>query len=109
AERALKAGANGYLMKGGDLSQLEGALTRVVSGEVFVSDGVRRRVESARWFGARNEGPLASLSDRELQVYQRIGEGLSNQEIAEQLGISVKTVSAHRENLKSKLGLASAA
>jgi len=109
AERALKAGADGYLMKGGDLSQLEHALTRVIAGEVYLSEMVRRRLESARWFGTRSEGPLGSLSDREMQVFQRLGSGLSNQQIAQELGVSIKTVSAHRENLKSKLGLGSAA
>jgi DNA-binding NarL/FixJ family response regulator len=109
AERALKAGADGYLMKGGDLTELELALRHVVSGEVFLSDAMRKRLESAKWFGRKAEGPLASLSDRELQVLQRLGSGMSSQEIAVELGMSVKTVSAHRENLKAKLSVDSAA
>jgi len=109
AERVLKAGADGYLMKGGDLGELKEALLQVMAGKVSLSDKMRTRLESARWFGPRQEGPLASLSDREMQVFLRLGSGLSNQEIAEELGVSIKTVSAHRENLKSKLGLESAA
>jgi len=108
AERALKAGADGYLMKGGDLTELELALKHVVSGEVFLSDAIRKRLESAKWFGRKDEGRLTSLSDRELQVFQRLGAGRTNQQIAEELGMSVKTVSAHRENMKAKLGVDSA-
>jgi DNA-binding NarL/FixJ family response regulator len=109
AQRVLKAGADAYVMKGGDLSELQHALTRVVAGEIHVSDAMKRRMESAQWFGSHAEGPLSSLSDRELQVFLRLGSGLSSQQIAEELGVSVKTVSAHRENLKTKLGVGSAA
>jgi DNA-binding NarL/FixJ family response regulator len=109
AERALKAGADGYLMKGGDLTELQHALVRLVGGEVYLSDQLKLRMQGAKWFGRRPEGPLASLSDRELQVFQRLGAGLSSQQIAKELGVSIKTVSAHRENVKTKLGIESAA
>jgi DNA-binding NarL/FixJ family response regulator len=108
AERALKAGADGYLVKGGDLEELKRALEDVARGGVHLSDAMKRRRDAARWFGPRAEGPLASLSDRELQVFQRLGAGLTTQAIAEELGVSVKTVFAHRENLKTKLGVSTA-
>jgi DNA-binding NarL/FixJ family response regulator len=109
AERALRAGADGYLMKGGDLSQLQHALERVAAGEDYVSDAMKAKMESSKWIGPRREGPPETLSDRELQVFQRLGSGMSNLGIAEELGVSIKTVSAHRENLKTKLGAESAA
>jgi len=108
AERALQSGADGYLMKGGDLEELKGALLRVAGGDVHLSPAMRRHVENARILGPRREGALAALTDREMQVYLRIGSGLTNPEIAQELGVSVKTVSAHRENLKVKLGVGSA-
>jgi DNA-binding NarL/FixJ family response regulator len=108
AERVLKAGANGYLMKGGDLSQLQNALVRLARGETVLSPTMKERLDEARRFGPRGAAPLASLSDRELQVFMRLGAGRSTHQIAEELGVSMKTVSAHRENLKTKLGAASA-
>jgi DNA-binding NarL/FixJ family response regulator len=111
AERALRAGALGYVMKSADMSEVLLAINSVLQGRVYLSPkifvtlfrGLLQRSSVGAVPGA--EG----LSDRELQVFQLIGAGTANREIAKQLGISVKTVETHRENLKNKLGIANAA
>jgi DNA-binding NarL/FixJ family response regulator len=108
AERALRAGAHGYLMKGGDLTELQDALKRIKAGEIYLSPRMTLSRGSRR-AGTEPASPLANLSDREMQVFLLLGAGKSTQQIATELGISMKTASAHRENLKLKLGIASAA
>lgn len=111
AERALRAGALGYVMKSAETDEVLLAIRSVLEGRVYLSPrifvkvfrGILHRSPASRVPGA--EG----LSDRELHVFQLIGSGMPNREIAAQLGISVKTVEAHRENLKNKLGLQDAA
>ena len=108
AERALRAGAKGYIMKREATANVIGAIRHVLRGGVYVSDRM-----SARLLGNLADGPpgarspVARLSDRELEIFNLIGQGLSPRVIAEQLGLSIKTVEAHRENIKGKLGLAS--
>ncbi len=107
AERALRAGALGYIMKSAETIEVLQAIRSVLEGRVYLSPrifvklfrGILLRSTSSREAGA--EG----LSDRELHVFQLIGSGVPNRDIAVQLGISVKTVEAHRENIKNKLGL----
>lgn len=107
AERALRAGAVGYVMKTADTSEVLQAVRSVLDGRVYLSPkifvtvfrGLLHRSSLSQVKGA--EG----LSDRELEVFQLIGSGAPNRQIATQLGISVKTVETHREHLKSKLGL----
>jgi DNA-binding NarL/FixJ family response regulator len=107
AERALRAGALGYVMKTADTDEVLQAVRSVLDGRVYLSPrifvtvfrGLLQRSSLRQVQGA--EG----LSDRELQVFQLIGSGAPNRQIATQLGISVKTVETHREHLKSKLGL----
>ncbi len=107
AERALRAGALGYVMKTADTSEVVQAIRSVLSGRVYLSPkifvtmfrGLLHRSSGRQMKGA--EG----LSDRELQVFQLIGSGAPNRQIAQQLGISVKTVETHREHVKDKLGL----
>jgi len=111
AERALRAGALGYVMKTAETDEVILAIRSVLEGRVYLSPrifvkvfrGILHRSPASRVPGA--EG----LSDRELHVFQLIGSGMANRQIAAQLGISVKTVEAHRENLKNKLGLQDAA
>lgn len=105
AERTLRAGANGYLMKGGDLSELQHALQRLAAGEIYLSPALSARHSLAHRLGNGTAGPLSSLSDREMQVFLLLGSGKTSQQIATELGISIKTISAHRENLKTKLGI----
>jgi len=102
AHRALRAGAMGYIMKGRAATSVIEGIRTILDGHIFVSDEVRATLQPRREGG----GPSA-LSDRELQVIRCIGKGLDSRQIGQTLFISPKTVEAHRENIKHKLGLAS--
>ena len=110
AERVLKAGAHGYVMKEAATSEVLHAIHTVLAGNIYVSRKVAVRVlervlvpgESAKTFG------VEGLSPREFEIYQLLGAGLNSHEIATRLGISFKTVQTHRENIKRKLGLCGA-
>jgi DNA-binding NarL/FixJ family response regulator len=110
AERALRAGARGYVQKVEVAETVMTAIRRVLEGQVYVSQNVAAGLVN-RVAGTRRavvpQSPLESLSDRELQVLRCIGRGMSNRETAQELFISVKTVETHREHLKQKLRLAS--
>ncbi|MDD4932222.1 MAG: response regulator transcription factor [Methylacidiphilaceae bacterium] len=109
AERALRAGARGYLMKSEGGQRLLEGIQRVLGGGMFVSDTVATRVLE-RFSGRRAKptlNPVESLSDREFEVFQLIGRGLGTRHIADQLHLSIKTVEAYRGSLKEKLKLAS--
>lgn len=107
AERAMRAGAMAYVNKEASTDQLLAAIRRVASGRIYVSpdtsDRLLRRVVSGN--GAPQGDPVESLSDRELEVFQLIGQGLRTREIASRLCLSVKTIETYRENIKSKLNL----
>ena len=109
AERALRAGARGYVRKVEVAETVMTAIRRVLAGEVYVSQGVAAGLINRVATGPHSEpvSPLDRLSDRELQVLACIGRGMSNREIAEELFISVRTVEAHREHMKQKLNLPS--
>lgn len=113
AERVLRAGARGYLMKKEPSEKIFAAITQVMSGEIYVSDRVRQAMIEASVCGKRpiHEGgsSLDHLSDRELQVFQMLGNGIPTRQIAEQLHLSVKTIESYRENLKTKMNLRSGA
>lgn len=112
AERALKSGANGYIMKSEPAEQSMVAIHQVLGGETYLSNAMMKHVV-ARATGHGTEPKAASrynvglLSDRELEVFELIGQGLGSQEIARRLHLSPKTVVAHRGNIKHKLKLAS--
>ncbi|VVM06635.1 response regulator [Methylacidimicrobium tartarophylax] len=109
AERALRAGARGYLMKSEGGQRLLEGIQRVLDGGMFVSEAVATRVLE-RFSGRRAKptlNPVESLSDREFEVFQLIGRGLGTRHIADQLHLSIKTVEAYRGSLKEKLKLAS--
>ncbi len=108
APRAIRAGALGYLMKTEAAAQLRNAIDYVLQGVVYISHSVAALMPETGGAQARAQG-LAQLSDRELQVFALIGQGLGPKDIANRLKISPKTVEAHRENLKRKLGLESSA
>jgi DNA-binding NarL/FixJ family response regulator len=111
AERALRAGANGYVMKHERLQTVLVALRRVRDGGVFLSERMQARVMS-QLVGKKKpvDAPTAdSLSDRELQVIEMIGKGMGASQIAKQLHLSVKTIDSHRARIKTKFGLKTAA
>lgn len=110
AERALKAGAKGYIMKQEATEKVLIAIRHILSGEIYVSDKMHSKMLQ-RMIDSRFEtptSPVSHLSDKELDVLRLIGGGLRTTEIATALNRSVKTVEAHRANLKGKLGLKNA-
>jgi DNA-binding NarL/FixJ family response regulator len=108
AERSLHAGAKGYVMKQEEAGVLLRAIRQVLGGQVYLSEKVRDVIVN-RLGGNLPEGEITTaaqqLSDRELQVFQLIGDGYATHEIADRLHLSVKTVASHRENIKKKLNL----
>jgi DNA-binding NarL/FixJ family response regulator len=109
AERVLRAGGKGYVMKREPLEQLLEAIEQVLKGKVHLSDRMSDRLlgrmVNAGSQTAGLEAPIEKLSDRELEVFQLIGKGRSTNDIAEQLCLSVKTIETYREHLKQKLNL----
>jgi len=107
AERCLKAGARGYIMKQESSRELLSAIRTVLNGDIYVSD--KLNIQLLHKF-ARNrfeglDAPAKPLSNRELEVYQLIGQGLKKHEIAERLNLSVKTVETYIDHIKIKLQL----
>lgn len=111
AERALRAGARGYVMKHEATTRLQAAIRRVLEGRIYVSERMTDRMLERATHGedAGTGNPLEKLSDRELEVFQLIGQGLRTSQIAESLCLSVKTIETHRAHIKEKLQLSSAA
>ncbi len=109
AERVLRVGAMGYVMKQEPPRTVLDAIRQVMKGEVFVSEQVSSRMLQGlvHTSGDSFTSSLDRLSDREMQVFRMIGEGLTYQEIAEGLSLSVKTVESHVERIKEKLSIRS--
>ncbi len=106
AERALRAGAKGYVMKDEAPGNLVNAIRQVLSGGVFVSEAISSRILQSFAGGSHRKGPaVEALTDRELEVFRLIGEGRTGKDIASVLTISPRTVDAHRAHIKEKLGL----
>ena len=109
AERALRAGAHGYIMKQEPTEKLVGAIRKVYDGGLFVSEDVAKRMLLRIVAGEEDEdSPVSSLSGRELEVFQLIGQGYGTRVIAEMLELSIKTIESYRANLKQKLNLKNA-
>ncbi|HET7499932.1 MAG TPA: response regulator transcription factor [Kofleriaceae bacterium] len=107
AERSLRAGAAGYVMKHEPTDTLLRAIRTVAGGEIFVTSAVSLRLVQS-WIAngpPRGGSPLDSLSDREIHVLELMGQGLGTRAIAEALHISVKTVESYRARLKEKMNL----
>ncbi|MET0261265.1 MAG: response regulator transcription factor, partial [Rariglobus sp.] len=105
AERAIRAGANGFLMKRETTAEMLVALRMVVAGQIYVSRALASEL-ARRSFQPEQEregSGIDCFTDRELHVFRLIGEGFSPRRIAAQMGLSVKTVEAHRENIRMKL------
>jgi DNA-binding NarL/FixJ family response regulator len=111
AERALRAGARGYVMKRETTKSMLTAIRRVLEGDVYVSDRVvsvmARRLGSSRKAAATS--PVERLSDRELEIFRLLGQGRTTSQIAEDLGLSLKTVQAYCARAKEKFGVNSLA
>lgn len=110
AERSLRAGAQGYIMKQEATEKVLVALRRILSGEIYVSERIANRMLQ-RYIGSPNSdrpSSIADLTDRELEVFRLIGEGHSTRQIAEDLHLSVKTVESYQAHIKDKLSLRSA-
>lgn len=111
AERALRAGANGYLMKKAAKEEILIAIRDVLRGEIYVSRDLALRAFQKSLAtprekrASRNLPVIDNLSDREMHVFQLIGSGLGTKKIAHAMNLSVKTIESHRENIKRKLGL----
>ena|ERR1700756_123889 len=109
AERALRAGANGYIMKQEATEKVLVAIRRILNGEIYVSDRVANKLLQHYITGAgtlRNS-TISDLSDRELEVFRLIGEGHGTRQIAEELHLSIKTVESYQAHIKEKLSLRS--
>lgn len=107
AERALRAGASGYIMKQEATEQVLVALRRILGGEIYVSDRMANKMLQ-RFVGGpavETRSPITDLTDRELEVFRLIGGGHSTRQIAEDLHISVKTVESYQAHIKEKLSL----
>jgi DNA-binding NarL/FixJ family response regulator len=106
AERVLRAGARGYIMKQEGGKKLMEAIRRVLEGHIYVSEKISATMLEA-FSGPRalKQGPIKDLSDREFEVLQLLGQGKGSREISRQLRLSIKTVDAHRANIKRKLHL----
>ena len=106
AERALRAGARGYIMKQEATEKVLTAVRRILTGDICVSNNIHNRL-------LRNNGkaketgisPVERLSDRELEVFELIGKGMTTQQIAKHLNLSIKTIETHNSRIKVKLGL----
>jgi DNA-binding NarL/FixJ family response regulator len=105
AERVLRAGARGYITKEEGGERLMRASRHVLSGAIYVSDKMSARIlEIFSGAAAMQErSPVEELSDREFEIFELLGDGLSTQQIADRLHLSMKTVDAHRANIKEKL------
>ena len=104
-ERAIRAGAKGYLNKQEASKKVVSAIRTILGGDIFVSDQMKSDMLKRMSGGQRAEGqtPTDVLSDRELEVFQLLGQGSTVRQIAEMLFVSVKTVEAHREHIKKKM------
>ena len=107
AERVLRAGARGYLMKDQAGVSVVDAARRVLDGEIYLSPAMTTRILEGALHTDRPgpPSPTDHLTDRELEVFRKIGEGQSTREIANDLGLSIKTIETYRERIKEKLHL----
>ena len=111
AEVAFRAGALGYLMKEEALDKVIAAIRRVLGGGIYVSDTLAAKMLQQQVRGQTDAtvSPVKGLSDRELEVFQMIGQWKGTRQIADELHLSVKTIEYYREQIKKKLNLKSAA
>jgi len=108
AERAMRAGARGYIMKREAADKILPAIRTILGGDIYLSEQMQRKLLNGVFHSRKTEPgtfPLETLSDRELEVFQLIGNGFTTREIAQRLNLSPKTIDSYREHLKLKLSL----
>lgn len=110
AERAMRAGANGYIMKQEATEKVLIAIRRILQGDVYLSDRLTNTMlqQYVRGAAPTKSSPLLNLTDRELEVFRLIGEGHGTRQIADQLHLSVKTIESYQAHIKEKLALRNA-
>ena len=110
AERAMRAGANGYIMKQEATEKVLVAIRRILQGEVYLSDRLTNTMlqQYVRGGSPTKRSPLVNLTDRELEVFRLIGEGHGTRQIADELHLSVKTIESYQAHIKEKLALRNA-
>jgi DNA-binding NarL/FixJ family response regulator len=110
AERAMRAGANGYIMKQEATEKVLVAIRRILQGEVYLSDRLTNAMlqHYVRGASPASSSPLVNLTDRELEVFRLIGEGHGTRQIADELHLSVKTIESYQAHIKEKLALRNA-
>ena len=107
AERALHAGARGYIMKQEAMDSVVTAVRQVLSGKIYLNESVKEHilVSLADRSGGKEKAPIQRLTDRELEVFRLIGRGYSTRDIADRLHLSIKTIGTYRERIKEKLNI----
>jgi len=110
AERAMRAGANGYIMKQEATEKVLVAIRRILQGDVYLSDRLTTTMlqQYVRGASTAKSSPLVNLTDRELEVFRLIGEGHGTRQIADELHLSVKTIESYQAHIKEKLALRNA-
>lgn len=107
AERAIRAGASGYILKKEAPGAIAGTIRRVINGELYLSEGISGKIIS-KLLNSSSDGGRATidkLSDREFEVFQMIGNGMTARDIAEKLALSINTIESHKRHIKEKLNL----
>lgn len=109
AERAIRSGANGYIMKQEAGEVLINGVKKILAGGIFVSQVINERILQSLLNNKKTteQSPFELLSDRELEVFEHIGRGLATKDIADRMHVSVKTIETYRARIKDKLGLES--
>ena len=106
AERSIKAGARGYIMKSEATENILTAIKKILSGDVYLSDSMKDKfINRIAGMEKGGESPTSVLSDREFEVFQLVGDGKTTREIADVLNLSVKTVETYKSHIKSKLSI----
>jgi DNA-binding NarL/FixJ family response regulator len=109
AERAIRAGAMGYISKQEPIEKVIEALRHILRGDMYLSPRMTNNVLRRLGSGEVSSDPVAGLSNREIEVFQMLGRGMTTKAIAKKLGVSPKTIEAHRERIKTKLNVRNAA
>jgi DNA-binding NarL/FixJ family response regulator len=110
AERVLRAGARGYINKRETAQKVVEAIRRVLKGKLYVSEQITEAMTIRALTGqlTASQSPVELLSDRELEVFEKLGQGIGTRQIAEDLGVNIKTIQAYCARIKEKLNLSSA-